>query len=218
MLFFGKKKEQKEPVEKAEPPKESKPILPETVKPTIPETVKIEKSLTTEDVNKAKSELRVASIEREAWGETLARIYEASAEGKITVEERDNLVEKYKDQLSKFDVVLDRNQKVISLYELEETRAELLKMFNDKFKDLSSKIDEVRNRLGFTPKIVSEIKFTPTSVEKPKPHPPAEKSTATPPATATTTPRKTKADEELDKLREDLQKELEKLEQIEMEG
>lgn len=207
MFFFGKKKEEKKSEEKIE--------TPEANKLTVPETIKIEKSLSVDDINNAKSELRIASIEREAWGDSLARIYEAAAEGKITVEERDRLVEKYKDQLSRLDAILDRNQKIISLYELEETRAELLKMFHEKFKELNTKIDDVRSKLGYTPKITSELRMAPSPVEKPKPRPPAEKTATT--STAAPSPRRTKADEELDKLREDLQKELEKLEQIELE-
>ncbi|RJX16567.1 hypothetical protein CW703_00535 [Candidatus Bathyarchaeota archaeon] len=198
--FFKKKKE-----EKVEDEKPAQPF-------TAPDFLKVEKSFTREDVEKARSELRVSSVEKEILSESLTRLYEAAAEGRITPEERDRLVAKYREQLSKIDSVLDYNQKIISLYELEETRAELVKMFQEKFKEINLKIDEIRRKLGVAPKQVVEVKVPVVKEVKPVVR---EKPTPTP--TSSTT-RRSKADEELEKLRQDLQKELEKLEQIELEG
>jgi len=197
--FFKKKKE-----EKVENEKPAQPF-------TAPDFLKVEKSFTREDVEKARSELRVSSVEKEILSESLTRLYEAAAEGRITPEERDRLVAKYREQLSKIDSVLDYNQKIISLYELEETRAELVKMFQEKFKEINVKIDEIRRKLGVAPKQV-EVKVPVVKEVKPVVR---EKPTPTP---TPSTPRRSKADEELEKLRQDLQKELEKLEQIELEG
>ncbi len=197
--FFKKKKE-----EKVENEKPAQPF-------TAPDFLKVEKSFTREDVEKARSELRVSSVEKEILSESLTRLYEAAAEGRITPEERDRLVAKYREQLSKIDSVLDYNQKIISLYELEETRAELVKMFQEKFKEINVKIDEIRRKLGVSPKQV-EVKVPVVKEVKPVVR---EKPTPTP---TPSTPRRSKADEELEKLRQDLQKELEKLEQIELEG
>ena len=197
--FFKKKKE-----EKVENEKPTQPF-------TAPDFLKVEKSFTREDVEKARSELRVSSVEKEILSESLTRLYEAAAEGRITPEERDRLVAKYREQLSKIDSVLDYNQKIISLYELEETRAELVKMFQEKFKEINVKIDEIRRKLGVSPKQV-EVKVPVVKEVKPVVR---EKPTPTP---TPSTPRRSKADEELEKLRQDLQKELEKLEQIELEG
>jgi len=197
--FFKKKKE-----EKVENEKPAQPF-------TAPDFLKVEKSFTREDVEKARSELRVSSVEKEILSESLTRLYEAAAEGRITPEERDRLVAKYREQLSKIDSVLDYNQKIISLYELEETRAELVKMFQEKFKEINVKIDEIRRKLGVAPKQV-EVKVPVVKEVKPAVR---EKPTPTP---TPSTPRRSKADEELEKLRQDLQKELEKLEQIELEG
>ena len=94
---------------------------------------------------------------------------------------------------------------------MEETRAELVKMFQEKFKEIYVKIDEIRRKLGVAPKQV-EVKVPVVKEVKPAVR---EKPTPTP---TPSTPRRSKADEELEKLRQDLQKELEKLEQIELEG
>jgi len=205
MRFWGRKKE--ETKEETTPPTQgwSAP------------TLRVEKSFTPEMVNKTKSELRLSSLEREILGDALTHLYEAAAAGRITEEERDRLSAKYKESLSKLDSTIDRNQKILGLYDLEETRADLVKMVQEKLTELNVKIEEIRRGLGVVPppaKEVPEVKFSLTPVpekeEKPKP---AEKA----PAATPHTPRKTKADETLEKLREDLQKQMEKLEQIEME-
>jgi chromosome segregation ATPase len=200
MPFFRRKKDK----DKEETP-------PEWVIPNI----KIDKSLSPVDIDKAKGELRVSSVEKEILGETLTRLYEATTEGRITTVERDRLVAKYREHLSKLDSTLDYNQKIISLYELEETRAELVKLFHDKFHDVNVKIDDIRRRLGVSPKEVMEVRLAPQSEKEAKPR--APEKPAAPPSTPPT-PRRTKADDELEKLRQELQKELEKLEQIEMEA
>lgn len=175
-----------------------------------------EKSFTPEEISRAKSELRTTTIEKDIFADALTRLYEAAAEGNLTAEERDKLVNKYKDQIIKLDSSLKHDQKVLTLGELEDGRAELLKMFNDKFDEMNAKIEEFRKNLGMTPKEITEPKLSTTpSLEKetkPPSSPSPEKTTpTTPPA-----PKKSKADEILEKMREDLQKELEKLEQIEM--
>jgi len=199
MPFFRRKKEE----DAAEAASQELSISPIT----------IEKSLTPENIEKAKGELRVSAVEKDVLGETLTRLYEATTEGRITPVERDRLVGKYRDQLSKLDSTLDYNQKIVSLYELEETRAELVKMFQDKFREMNVKIDDIRGRLGVSPKEVKEMRLTPPEKDM-KPRTPVKP--ASPPAPST--PRRTKADDEIEKLRQELQKELEKLEQIEMEA
>jgi len=209
LLFKRKKREETKSINENE-----KPPQPTS----IPLSLKIEKSFTVEDVNRARSELRVSSVEKEILSESLTRLYEAAAEGRITPEERDRLVAKYREQLSKIDSVLDYNQKLISLYELEEARAELIKMFQEKFYEVNKKIEEIRRKISLTPKKVAEVKLTPTPT--PTPTQPTTKESKPPPVEKPSppTPRRSKADEELEKLRQDLQKELEKLEQIELEG
>ncbi|MEM3736593.1 MAG: hypothetical protein QXJ75_00660 [Candidatus Bathyarchaeia archaeon] len=201
MPFWGRKKKEADK-EAPTPPQVSSIPYP-----------KIERTIKPEELDKFKSEFRISSVEREIIGDALTRLYEAAAEGKITEEERDRLAAKYKEIITKLELTMNHSQRVIGLYELEESRAELLKMFQDKIAELNAKIEDIRRDLGITQSItksVAEIKPASTPVpdkeEKPKV---AEK---TPP-----TPRKTKADETLEKLRQDLQKQLEKLEQIEME-
>jgi hypothetical protein len=214
-LFGGRKKEE---------PREAKPL--ESVLPTL----SVDRSFNVQDVERARSSLRISGTEKEILSETLTRLYEASTDGRLTPTERDQLVSKYQRQLSSVTSTFEHSERLLSLHELEETRAELVNMFQDKFKELNVKIEDVRKRVNVKPSHVMAVKLPPltppttlTSPAREKPQeskPPTTEKTAPPTATPTTpaAPKKTKADDTLDKLRKDLQKELEKLEQIEMEA
>ncbi|MFH1327506.1 MAG: hypothetical protein ABIH76_01440 [Candidatus Bathyarchaeota archaeon] len=212
MPLFGRKEKEKD--DKLTRP--SQPVTP----------FKTDKSFAPNDISKIKNELRILSVERDIAGEALTRLYEATVEGKISPEERDLLSVKYKDQVTKLESSLTHSEKVLSLNELEETRSELVNMFKEKFSELNSKIEEIRKGVGITPREIAprevpELKLSVTHIldrpEKEEKAPFPEKPPVAP-ATPPTAVRKTKADDTLDKLRRDLQKELEKLEQIEMEG
>lgn len=179
----------------------------------VPTILRFERSVGAEEVRRAESELRVLSVEREALGEVLTRIFEAAASGKITSEERDKLVAKYKEQISRLDSSIQHSERIISLHKLEEARAELIKMFQTKFVEINSKIEDIRRKLGLEAKAKVEVPLAPS------PPPPRETKPQPPRREAPSEPvkRRSKADEELERLREDLQKELEKLEQMELE-
>ncbi|HID19017.1 TPA: hypothetical protein EYP27_05705 [Candidatus Bathyarchaeota archaeon] len=178
----------------------------------MPAILRFERSVGAEEIKRAESELRVLGVEREALGEVLTRIFEAAASGRITSEERDKLVSKYKEQLSRLDSTIQHSERLISLHKLEEARAELIKMFQTKFVEINSKIEDIRRKLGLEVKAATEVELAPTP-------PPPKKEVKPPPPKKAAEPvrRRSKADEELERLREDLQKELEKLEQMELE-
>ncbi len=206
MRLFGSRKK--------EEPREEKPL--ESVLPTL----SVDRSFNVQDVERARSRLRISGTEKEILSETLTRLYEASTEGRLTPAERDQLVSKYQRQLSSITSTFEHSERLLSLHELEETRAELVNMFQDKFKELNVKIDDVRKRVDVKPGQVMAVKLpplTPPTGEKPQESKPPTTEKTAPPITPTV-PKKTKADDTLDKLRKDLQKELEKLEQIEMEA
>ncbi|RLI15775.1 MAG: hypothetical protein DRO43_00185 [Candidatus Hecatellales archaeon] len=196
-------------------PKAPKAVVKEEEAPfEIPAILRFERSVGTEEIKRAESELRVLSVEREALGEVLTRIFEAAASGRITSEERDKLIAKYKEQLSRLDSTIQHSERILSLHKLEEARAELIKMFQTKFVEINSKIEEIRKKLGLEVKAAAEVPIAPAPPAPPKKEvkpPPPKKEAAEP------VRRRSKADEELERLREDLQKELEKLEQMELE-
>lgn len=216
MRLFGRKKE--EPKEK---PKEEPPLEKALY------TLSAERSLNDQAVERSRSKLRTSGTEKEILSETLTRLYEAASEGRLTPTERDQLVAKYQSQLSSATSTFEHSERLLGLHELEESRAELVKMFQDKFKELNVNIEDLRKRVDVKPSQVMAVKLPPLTPLTP---PAGEKAPEikmpttekpVPPTTTPTTPaapRRTKADDTLEKLRKDLQKELEKLEQIEMEG
>jgi hypothetical protein len=193
-------------------PEAPKAVLKEEAPFEMPAILRFERSVGAEEIKRAESELRVLGVEREALGEVLTRIFEAAASGRITSEERDKLVSKYKEQLSRLDSTIQHSERLISLHKLEEARAELIKMFQTKFVEINSKIEDIRRKLGLEVKAATEVELAPTP-------PPPKKEVKPPPPKKAAEPvrRRSKADEELERLREDLQKELEKLEQMELE-
>jgi hypothetical protein len=212
MLFFGRKKEEKP----KESPKEEKPLE------KILYNLSVDRSFKIQDVERTRSKLRVTGTEKEILSDVLTRVYEASSEGMLTPTERDQLISKYQRQLSSITSDFEHSEKLLSLHELEESRSELVKMFQDKFNELNVKIEEIRKRVDIKPGQIMSVKLPPvTSPTEEKATetklPTTEKPTPTT-HTPTPTPRRTKADDTLERLRKDLQKELEKLEQIEMEG
>ncbi|MEM2926985.1 MAG: hypothetical protein QW220_00655 [Candidatus Bathyarchaeia archaeon] len=188
------------------------------------------------EADKAKKELRLLEIEKDIAQYALMKIYEAEAGGLMSVTERDSLAERYKAQMKSVEERIHRNQMLITLRELEVGQSELVKMFNEKFAELENRIQEIRNRLGYaaplsqspspTPTPSTATKAQPSSKEIPK----AEQRETRPsrrsrergeggegegePATG---PPKTEAEMEIERLRSEIQKALEKLEQIELE-
>ena len=119
ILLFGRKK----------PPVEEEP--PKTVEPfPIPEILK--KTVTTNDVGKARDRLRMASLERDIIGNALTTIYEAETKGQLSEVERNQLTQRYKSDLKRVDGEIDTNKKVVDLHELESAKEDLLKSFHEK--------------------------------------------------------------------------------------
>jgi len=61
---------------------------------------RISKSVQTSTASNAKDELRILDLEREILGDSIRRLYEAQAEGKITESERDRLAVTYKNRMN----------------------------------------------------------------------------------------------------------------------
>lgn len=168
----------------------------------------IERSVTEEDVTRAKNELRVLDIEKEILSYALTRLYEAETEGKLNVDERDSLASRYSKDLKRTEERLSRDEATIQLHDLEKTQTDLVKMFNEKFNEVNQKISEIRSRIGIAPKVVkvpiAEAEEA-EEIEKPEPSRPAVEAA----------PPKTKAEERLEEIRAEVMKELERLEQME---
>jgi len=172
-----------------------------------------ERSVTPEDVKKAQEEIRLLDLEREVLSYAIRRLYEAQAEGKISEEERDLLAGRYKERMTEVKEIISRSGSVVALHELEGMQDDLVKLFTDRFDDLNKKIEELRVQLEIKPLIEKPVPSPP-----PIPSAPPEEKEERAKRRPTPAPRKTEAEERIEKIREEVEKVLQRLGQIETEA
>jgi hypothetical protein len=181
-----------------------------------------ERTVTSEEAQDAKERLKMFDLEREILSSSIRRLYEAQAEGKITEEEREKIAQRYKSRMMKVRDNMSKSESVVALHEFESMQDDLLKLFSERFDELGKKVEELRTRL--------EIK----AAQEETPAMPVP--TATPSPSETTTPEKekekrkvrkrpapapspkTEAEKRIDEIRAEVEKVLERLGQIEVEG
>ena len=246
MRRFGNKNPAAPKQEKAktpEPEKEplkQKPLQPNTsidleytnMPTNMSMPFRVSKSIQGTMANSAKDELRMLDLEREILGDAIRRLYEAQAEGKITEIEREKLAASYKQRMNTIKESITKDEGIIALHELEGMQEDLMKLFSERFGELTSKVEELRGRIDVKPIREIQIKPIPTTpirmddaeeaeedeeetsevVAERKPvvkkrKPPEEKPT-----------QKTEAEKRIDTIRSEVEKVLDKLGQMEIEA
>ncbi len=203
ILLFGRKK----PLVEETPPKPADPF-------PIPEILR--KTVTGSDLGKARDRLRIASLERDIIGSALTTIYEAEAKGQLSEPERNQLTQRYKNDLKRVDGEIDTNKRVVDLHELESAKEDLLKSFHEKLMEIDLRINQIK------PPITS-LPAGEQIIVKPGPVPdrPEPETSPAQPIQNKEKPKekpKNKAEERLEAIREEVLKAMERLEQIETEG
>jgi hypothetical protein len=204
ILLFGKKKPT---------PTDNQPPLADPKTEAFPVPDSLKKSITAQDVSKARDRLRLVNLERDIIGDALTKIYEAETKGQINESEKNQLLQRYKTDLKRVDGEIDTQRKTVDLYELESAKEDLLKSFHEKMLEIDLKIRQIRP----TTSITTEEKIIQTA-------PPPKAESTPPPSTGTVKERtskerpKNKAEERLETIREEVLKAMERLEQIETEG
>ena len=112
---------------------------------------KISKSVQTTMASSAKDELRILDLERDILGDALRRLYEAHAEGKITEQEREKLAITYKNRMNTIKESISKDESIVALHELEGMQEDLMKLFSERFGELTSKVEELRTRIDVKP-------------------------------------------------------------------
>jgi len=135
----------------------------------VPQTS--QKTVTDDVISEAKDTLRLLDLERDILSNAVRRLYEASAEGKITEAERDQLAQKYSLDLSKIKDGIERGESIVALNELEKVREELIKMFSQQFDEINMKIEDLRQKVGLVTQsskatIISEAMKEPAHIEQ----------------------------------------------------
>lgn len=211
LIFRNRRKKQQKPAEmEEERPQSDLSGLP----------FKVVKSVPREDASQAKNELRTLDLEREILSDAIRRLYEAQAEGKITEEERERLAQTYKARMMSVKDAITKDESVVALHELETMQEDLMKLFSERFDELAGKIDQLRTRVDVkpikeitipTPKspLPEDLEETDSEEEKVK--------KKRKPAPSKTTP-KTEAEKRIEEIRAEVEKVLDRLGQMEVEG
>ena len=181
---------------------------------------RVSKSVQATDASHAKDELRTLELEREILGDAIRHLYEAHAEGKITEEERERLAGTYKARMMAVKDSMAKDETVVALHQLEAMQEDLIKLFSERFGDLSSKVEELRTRIDVKP--IKEVKIaTPTppqldfEEEAEEKEPETKRKRRRKPSEKTGA--KTDAEKRLEAIRSEVEKVLDKLGQMEIE-
>jgi hypothetical protein len=189
---------------------------------------KISKSVQASTASSAKNELRTLDLEREILSDAIRRLYEAQAEGKITEQEREKLASTYTSRMMSIKESISKDESIVALHDLEDMQEDLMKLFSERFTELTSKVEELRTRIDVKPIKEIPVKM-PTAAPasqmekndeeeeeeeaageekmKRKRKPPEEKPDA-----------KTEAEKRIETIRSEVEKVLDKLGQMEIES
>jgi hypothetical protein len=105
------------------------------------------KTVTVDDLEKSKREMRTLLLERDLLSSALTKVYEAENEGKITREEREMIAKRYSSQIRDMESKLRDKELVVEVGELEGLRDELVTLFREKIQNLESRLDQAKERL-----------------------------------------------------------------------
>jgi len=129
---------------------------------------RLSKSVQTTTASNAKDELRILDLEREILGDSIRRLYEAQAEGKITELERERLASTYTTRMATIKNSIAKDETIVALHELEGMQEDLMKLFSERFGELTYKVEELRGRIDIKPIKEIPVKLptqTPTQME-----------------------------------------------------
>jgi hypothetical protein len=105
------------------------------------------KTVTADDLEKSRREMRTLLLERDLLSAALTKIYEAENEGKITREEREMIAKRYSSQIRDMESKLSDKELVVEVGELEGLRDELVTLFREKIQNIESRLDQAKERL-----------------------------------------------------------------------
>jgi len=105
------------------------------------------KTVTADDLERSRREMRTLLLERDLLSAALTKIYEAENEGKITREEREMIAKRYSSQIRDMEAKLRDKELVVEVGELEGLRDELVTLFREKIQNIETRLDQAKERL-----------------------------------------------------------------------
>jgi len=127
------------------------------------------RSITTDELDASKREMRTLILERDLLSATLTKVYEAETEGRITRDERESIARRYSSQIRDLESKLRDRELVVEVGELEGLRDELVTLFREKIQNIESRLDSTRDRLPVAreeaprPELQRVVRAAPTS-------------------------------------------------------
>ncbi len=108
----------------------------------------VESTMTTADLERSRRDMRTLMVERDLLSSAMMKLYEAENEGRITREEREMISKRYSDQIKDLQAKLKDVELVVEVGELEGLRGELVTLFESKIRNIESRLDVAKQRLG----------------------------------------------------------------------
>jgi len=211
--------------QRREPGPEPEPLKVKVDPSSRVKVPELERIARRDQVSEARSKIRTLALQQEIITMVMKRLFEAEDNGEISREERERLSRDYEAEMSQITEELNRAELIVSLNELEEIRTDLIKQFQETLADTQSKIDLIIGELHIEPPKPSE----PEPEEKPKSAPRRAPRRRRPTPQPEEEPEEEEEEEEetrgrdtvedrLNKLKEDVLKELEELDRLELEA
>lgn len=218
----GFKPTKKEESEESKEIKQSEPIKVniESSRVKLPKLDALAKGA---EVEKARSNIRMLTLKQEILSLVMKRLFEAEDENEISREEREALSKGYEAEMIQVQEELDRSELIVSLNELETIRTDIIQQFESTLTETQLRIDQIIKELKLEQPVVEEEKPKPTVTRTPRRRPRPQ------PTDDEDEPVEGEEDEEqarrretvedrLDKLKQDVLKELEELDRLELEA
>ena len=164
-----------------------------------------------ESVDKAREALKVLRLERQIIGSAVTTIYESHSKGVINEAERDRMLEKYKADLKQLEKGIEENQQVVDLHDLEAEREEMVKKFNAKLAEIDARLETLKS--GTPPQKPAGPRYVEQNRNNESRNSSSQVSDSDP-----VQPAASDSEKRIEKIREDILKAMDRLEQIETEG
>jgi hypothetical protein len=115
------------------------------------------RSITVDELNRSRREMRSVVLERDLLSAALMKIYEAETNGRITREEREAIARRYSEQIRSLEGKLKDMELIVEVGEMEKLRDELVSLFKEKIENIEARLDSAKERLQpLRPEIVAK--------------------------------------------------------------
>ena len=206
-----------------EEPYDSQPtrVKVESKRVKVPELPTVTKRT---EVELARVQIRTLTLQQEILSMVMKRLFEAEDNGEINKVERERLSKNYEAEMQQVTETLNKAELIVSLNELEDIRTNIIEQFQQTLTDTQSQIDLIIKELN-----IKQPEPEPEpEPETPKPRPRRRRPRPQPQDDAEEEPededdetesrkKRDTVEDRLDKLKQDVLKELEELERLELE-